>query len=83
VCACLRTSLTADAGADIHEWVDPNTDYDLLQSAANHGDVEAVIKLVEAGANWKLPVGQRVVGGSIFYVPEILTVHVPHLKVRL
>jgi hypothetical protein len=45
----------------------------MVQTAANAGHFKAVVKLVEAGASWRLAKGQqRVMGGSVFYVPEIL-----------
>jgi hypothetical protein len=62
-----------DAGADFDSFVNEHTGYDIVQTAANAGQFEAVIKLVEAGASWRLAKGQpRVMGGSVFYVPEIL-----------
>ncbi|KAF6261819.1 ankyrin repeat-containing domain protein [Scenedesmus sp. NREL 46B-D3] len=70
-----------DAGANFASYVDNDTGYDLVQSAANAGQFEAVVKLVEAGASWRLARGQqRVVNGSIFYVPEILSIQKPGLK---
>lgn len=77
----MRVLCCADAGADIHSWTDSSTDYDLVQTAANGADTEAVVKLVEAGANWKLPVGKRIQAGLVFYAPEILSINVPNLKV--
>jgi hypothetical protein len=74
----------ADAGADFSTYVNEHTGYDLVQDAANAGQFEAVVKLVEAGASWRLGRGQARVGanGSIFYVPEILSVQKPGIKVR-
>jgi hypothetical protein len=72
---------TADAGADLDSWRSEDTEYDLVQTAANMGDLDAALKLVEAGCKWQLPKGQRSIDGSIFYAPEILKCHVPNLKV--
>jgi hypothetical protein len=76
--------LSADAGADFVSYIDEDTEYDLVQSVANAGHFEAVVKLVEAGASWRLAKGQqRVMAGSVFYVPEMLCINKPGLKVRL
>jgi hypothetical protein len=73
----------ADAGADHSSYVNEHTGYDMVQNAANAGQFEAVVKLVEAGASWRLPKGHpRVVQGAIWYVPEILSVQ-KQMKVRL
>jgi hypothetical protein len=72
---------TADAGADLDSWRSQDTDYDLVQTAANMGDLEASLKLVEAGCKWQLPKGQRMIDGSIFYAPDILKCYIPNLKV--
>jgi hypothetical protein len=53
----------------------------MVQNTANAGQFEAVVKLVEAGASWRLVKGQRNVGGSVYYVPEILSAQKPGLKV--
>ncbi|WIA41847.1 hypothetical protein OEZ86_009173 [Tetradesmus obliquus] len=72
-----------DAGADFASYVDEDTDYDLVQSAANAGQFEAVVKLVEAGASWRLARGQqRLMAGYCFYVPEILSLSKPGLKLK-
>jgi hypothetical protein len=72
----------ADAGADHSSYVNEHTGYDMVQNAANGGQFEAVVKLVEAGASWRLPKGHpRVVQGAIWYVPEILSVQ-KQMKVR-
>lgn len=71
-----------DAGADFTSWQDSQTDYDVLQTAANKGYVEICLKLVEAGAKWQLPKQQRMIGGSVYYAPDILAITVPNLKVR-
>jgi hypothetical protein len=77
-------SPAADAGADYSTFLDKDTDYDLVQTAANNGQFEAVVKLVEAGASWRLQRGQqRVMAGSIYYVPEMLAINKPGLKVRI
>jgi hypothetical protein len=56
----------------------------MVQNAANAGQFEAVVKLVEAGASWRLGKGQpRTTPGAIWYVPEILSVQKPGLKVRV
>lgn len=83
--ACI-SSLTplsppAGAGADFTSYIHPNTKYDILQSAANSGHLDAVVKLVEAGAPWRLPKGQRVQDGSVFYAPEMITIERPAVKV--
>jgi hypothetical protein len=53
--------------------VNEYTGYDIVQTAANGGQFEAVVKLVEAGASWRLGRGQsKVMAGSIYYVPEML-----------
>jgi hypothetical protein len=57
--------------------------YDMVQYAANRKDVEAALKLVEAGAKWQLPKGQRVIGSTIFYPPEILHTYMRLTKVGL
>jgi hypothetical protein len=63
--------------------VNQEPSYDIVQTAANGGHLEAVVKLVEAGASWRLPRGQpRVDGVTLLYVPEILqTRHRPVLQV--
>jgi hypothetical protein len=72
-----------DAGADLCSYVSEHTGYDLLQNTANSGQFEAVVKLVEAGASWRLQWGQaRTTSGAVWYVPEILSVVIPGLKVR-
>jgi phosphoglycerol transferase MdoB-like AlkP superfamily enzyme len=72
---CFWLLLCADAGADPSSYVNEHTGYDMVQNAANLGQFEAVVKLVEAGASWRLPKGHpRVVEGAIWYVPEILSV---------
>jgi hypothetical protein len=58
------------------------TGYDMIQNTASAGQFEAVVKLVEAGASWRLAKGQRDMAGSGFYVPEILSAQKPRLKVR-
>jgi hypothetical protein len=74
----------ADAGADYSSYINEDTEYDLVQTAANNGQFEAVVKLVEAGASWRLQRGQqRVVGGCVNYVPEMLCINKPGLKVRM
>lgn len=78
----LSRSLPADAGADLHNYRNLETDYDHVQTAANKCNMDAALKLVEAGCKWQLPKGQRVLGGSIYYAPEILTTNVPNLKVK-
>jgi hypothetical protein len=55
--------------------------YDLVQYAANQRDIDAALKLVEAGAKWQVPRGQRVLGTTVFYPPEILHTYMPHMKV--
>ncbi|KAF6261826.1 ankyrin repeat-containing domain protein [Scenedesmus sp. NREL 46B-D3] len=73
-----------DAGADPCSCVNEHTGYDMVQAAGNGGRFEAVVKLVEAGASWRLPRGHpRAVWGSIFYVPEILSSQKPGLEVRV
>ncbi|KAF6261828.1 ankyrin repeat-containing domain protein [Scenedesmus sp. NREL 46B-D3] len=73
-----------DAGADPCSYINEHTGYDMVQNAANGGQFEAVVKLVEAGASWRLARGHpRVIGGSLWYVPEILSIQKPGLKVRL
>jgi hypothetical protein len=72
----------ADAGADYSSYVSAATGYNLIQSIAIYGQFEAVIKLVEAGASWRLAKGQPgAVGGKMMYVPEILAARKPGLKV--
>jgi hypothetical protein len=74
----------ADAGADWTTYQCEDTDYDLVQTAANAGQFEAVVKLVEAGASWRLPKGQpRVANKCVYYVPDILNINKPTLKVTL
>jgi hypothetical protein len=70
----------ADAGADLANWTS-TTDYDFVQTAVNDKDVEAALKLVEAGTKWQLPKDQRVIDGTLYYPPEILCCKLPHLKV--
>jgi hypothetical protein len=73
----------ADAGADYASYLDEDTEYDLVQTAANNGQFEAVIKLVEAGASWRLQRGQqRVMDSFVYYVPEMLSLNKQGLKVR-
>jgi hypothetical protein len=72
----------ADAGADLHFCISSHTKYDFVQIAANAKDLEAALKLVEAGAKWHVPKGQRVMDGLLYYPPKILATMVPHLKVR-
>jgi hypothetical protein len=50
--------------------------------AANKKDVDAALKLVEAGAKWQVPKGKMVIDGTLFYPPEIVACHLPNLKVR-
>lgn len=73
----------ADAGADLHSFRNPETGYDLVQTAANLDNMDAALKLVEAGCKWQLPKGQRVLDGFVHYAPEILSINSPTLKVRL
>lgn len=56
-------------------YIDPDTQYTLVQSAANLRDMDAVVRLVDAGAPWFLPPGQRVKDGSVYYPPEILSIN--------
>lgn len=73
----------ADAGADLATFRHPSTQYSLVQTAANAGKLEAVMALVSAGAPWRLgPDEPRRIGDSLFYVPDILAVTAPHIKVR-
>ncbi|WIA41848.1 hypothetical protein OEZ86_009174 [Tetradesmus obliquus] len=75
-----------DAGADFSSFIQEGTDYDydLVQAAANAGQFEAVVKLVEAGASWRLARGQpRIKDGIVYYVPEMLCINKPGLKVGL
>jgi hypothetical protein len=75
--------MSADAGADFASFKDQQTGYDIVQHAASMGQFEAVVKLVEAGASWRLAAGQqRGAAGAIRYVPEILSSKVSGLKVR-
>jgi hypothetical protein len=75
-------SCAVDAGADYSSYVSAATGYDFVQSIANAGQFEAVLKLVEAGASWRLAKGQpRAVGVKVMYVPEILAMRKPGLKV--
>ncbi|WIA19922.1 hypothetical protein OEZ85_005812 [Tetradesmus obliquus] len=70
-----------DAGADCIAYINEQTGYDIVQNTANAGQFEAVVKLVEAGASWRLSRGQpRVVRGNLWYVPEILCCVKPGLK---
>jgi hypothetical protein len=72
----------ADAGADYATYKDPQTGYDIVQTAADCGQFEAVVKLVEAGASWRLAAGkERASGGSLLYVTDMLNSKVPGLKV--
>jgi hypothetical protein len=67
--------LLADAGADYSSFIDPSTGYNTIQTAANAGQFEAVVKLVEAGASWRLAKGQQRTsadGKALLYVPEIM-----------
>jgi hypothetical protein len=48
--------------------MDKDPSYDIVQTAANSGHLEAVVKLVEAGASWRLPRGQALVDGIFFAV---------------
>jgi hypothetical protein len=75
--------MCTDAGADLSTYVNEYTGYDMVQNAANVGQFEAVVKLVEAGASWRLPKGHPCVGanGLVFYVPKILSVQ-KQMKVR-
>jgi hypothetical protein len=58
----------ADAGADYSSLINEFTGYDMVQNTANGGQFEAVVKLVEAGASWRLPTGHpRTMAGSVFY----------------
>jgi hypothetical protein len=57
------------------------TGYDIVQNTASGGQFEAVVKLVEAGASWRLARGQWNLGGSVYYVPDILSAQKPGLKV--
>eukprot|EP00775_Hariotina_reticulata_P004639 gene4639-4892_t len=66
------------AGAKV-DYMDRDTDYNLVQAAANKGHFEAVVKLVEAGANWRVG-SRRLIDGSVYYAPDILTINVPSLK---
>jgi hypothetical protein len=78
-----RFLTAADAGADYASYLDEDTEYDLVQTAANNGQFEAVVKLVEAGASWRLQRGQqRLMGGFVYYVPEMLSLNKQGLKVR-
>jgi hypothetical protein len=53
-----------------------------MQTAASSDQFEAVVKLVEAGASWRPARGQqRNMGGSMNYVPELLSAQKPGLKV--
>jgi hypothetical protein len=74
--------MPAGAGAKFDDYVDRDTGYTLIQTAANYGNFEAVLKLVEAGANWRLG-SRRLIDGHVCYVPEILTIKLTSLKVRL
>lgn len=73
----------AGAGADLSSsFINPMTDYGIVQTAANSNQFDAVVALVQAGASWRLGPGEaRVQGGSVFYVPEILVCCNPQLKV--
>lgn len=42
--------------------------------------VDAALKLVEAGCKWQLPKAQHVIGGSVYYAPEILCCQIPTLS---
>lgn len=64
--------LPVDAGADYVSFLSETTGYDLVQTAANAGRLESVVKLVEAGASWRLARGQPRALGCVSYVPEIL-----------
>lgn len=64
--------LPADAGADFASYISESTGYDLVQTTAEAGHFEAVVKLVEAGASWWLPKDLRLVDGFVYYVPQIL-----------
>jgi hypothetical protein len=55
----------------------------MVQTAANTVNLDAALKLVEAGCKWQLPKGQRVQDGYVNYAPEILSIESPNLKVRL
>jgi hypothetical protein len=72
----------ADAGADFKSFRQPSTGYSLVQAAADKGHFEAVVKLVEAGASWRLPKrGQEFVGCPDFDLIGTLAAKKPGLKV--
>jgi hypothetical protein len=74
----------ADAAADYATFRVEDNGYDIVQLAAVHGRLEAVVKLVEAGASWRLAPGQeRVVKGALMYVPEILSRELTGVKVSM
>lgn len=63
--------LPPGAGADIHNCIDPRPkmyNYSIVQTAANNGHLEAVVKLVEAGASWRVARGVS----QCHTVPQIL-----------
>jgi hypothetical protein len=71
--ALLHSSVPTDAGAEYSSYINTNTGYNIVQTAANVGQFEAVVKLVEAGASWRLQRGQaRVVGHTVMYVPDLI-----------
>jgi hypothetical protein len=76
----LAAAAAADAGADFASFRQPGTGYSLVQAAADKGQFEAVVKLVEAGASWRLPKrGQEFAGCATFDL--IATLVKPGLKV--
>jgi hypothetical protein len=81
--SCTKFALAAaDAGADFKSYRLPDTTYSLVQAAADHGQYEAVVKLVEAGAIWRLPKrGQEFAGCPTFDMIATLIKKLPGLKV--
>jgi hypothetical protein len=79
----VRTAAAAaDAGADFSSFRAPGTGYSLVQAAAHQGQYEAVVKLVEAGANWRLPRrGQEFAGCPTFDLIAALVKRKSGLKV--
>ncbi|KAF6261822.1 hypothetical protein COO60DRAFT_1678960 [Scenedesmus sp. NREL 46B-D3] len=71
----------ADAGADHTSYKEKHTGNGLVQLAASAGQFEAVVKLVEAGASWRLAAStDRAVDGAALYVPDILSSKLPGVK---
>lgn len=62
-------------------WVNTVSEYGFVELAANSSNLDAALKLVEAGAVWQRPKAQRVVGSGLLYAPDILCAKMPHLKV--